>query len=67
MYEDYGYGVFSTIDERYLHTVTFEDGITKIPDYALYNATSVLYVTIPETVMEIGYGAFNGALGVTIY
>lgn len=42
-----------------LKKVVFEDGINKIPDYALAKNTSVETIDIPNTVSEIGTCAFS--------
>lgn len=42
-----------------LKKVVFEDGLTKIPDYALAKCSSVEKVEIPTTVSEIGTNAFT--------
>ena len=41
-------------------TVEFEDGYTRIPDYALKSAEGLTKVILPDTVVEIGYAAFAG-------
>lgn len=47
-----GYSTFTGC--KNLETVTFESGMTKIPDIALYYCESVKNVVIPEGVTEIG-------------
>ncbi len=61
MNEGNGYGCFR--DAKNLKKVVFEEGLKKIPDYALYDSDGVNLicdVTIPSTVEIIGQGAFNG-------
>ena len=43
--------------------VSFEAGITKIPDRALAGCDSITEVVIPDTVTEIGNSAFHGCEG----
>ncbi|MDR1642997.1 MAG: leucine-rich repeat protein [Clostridiales bacterium] len=52
-------GPFSGVSN--LTHVIFEDGTKKIPDYVLYDASSIVSVVFPDSVTEIGYYAFNGA------
>lgn len=44
-------------------TVEFEDGYTRIPDYALQAAEGLETVIIPDTVVEIGQRAFVNCTG----
>ena len=57
---------------RSLTTVIYEDGITEIPEYALYRSrqnaddiccTNITSITLPSTVKKIGTCAFNGCSG----
>ena len=48
-----------------LTTVTFADGLDKIPAYALDGLASITNVTIPSTVTTIGHYAFEGCKGLT--
>ena len=41
-------------------TVTFANGMTKVPNRVLLNANSVKKVILPETLTSIGYQAFSG-------
>ena len=43
-----------------IREVVFEDGITKIPDYACYGATNLENIILPESVTYIGASAFHG-------
>ena len=57
---DYG-GICSAFtDCKFLDTVIFEEGMTRIPDYALSGCKSVKNIVIPEGVTEIGADAFRG-------
>lgn len=44
-----------------IQTVTFAEGVTKIPDRTFYNVKSLKTVTIASTVTEIGEYAFYGS------
>ena len=46
-------------------SVVFAEGIQKIPDNTLCNASGVVSVTIPEGVKAIGYSAFKGCSSLT--
>ena len=50
---------FSALDKmEYLTKVTFADGMKTIPSYALYNATYVETVILPESISQISEKAF---------
>ena len=46
-------------------TVTFGDGVEKIPAYAFYGCNSLTSVTIPDSVTSIGGAAFYNCSGLT--
>ena len=50
---------------EYFNTVTIEDGVTSIGDYAFYNCTSLTSVTIPDGVTSIGDYAFYNCTSLT--
>lgn len=54
---------------KYLVAVDFGDApITEIGKRAFYGCTALAEITIPETVTQLGVGAFNGATGLgTVY
>ena len=41
-------------------TVQFEEGMTEIPNYALYGSSGIVSVKIPSSVTSIGSNAFKG-------
>ena len=45
--------------------VIFEQGMTKIPDYALYGASEITSISIPNTVTTIGNNAFSSCSSLT--
>ena len=55
---DYG-GESSFAECKNLETVIFEEGMEKIPSFALCECKSVKNITIPESVREIAYAAFK--------
>ncbi len=57
-YDNNRYGPFSGAE--YLKTVTFEEGMERIPNLILTKATKVTKIIIPSTVREIGGSAFSG-------
>lgn len=50
-----------------VETVSFENGLTEIGDYALLNATKVKTVNYPDTVKLFGQQAFKGATSLTSF
>ncbi len=48
-----------------LKSVTFEDGITNIPDCLFYYCASIEKIIIPDTVLTIGSSAFESCTGLT--
>ena len=59
--KDYSY--YSSVPwysyRSYVKTITIEDGVTSIGDYAFYNCTSLTSVTIGSGLTSIGDGAFD--------
>jgi hypothetical protein len=55
-----------TTGAQNLLSVTFEQGIPEIPEYAIYNSSSISTVTIPDSVNRIGTRAFEGFKGTFI-
>ena len=55
----YSYGVSTFTGCHNLETVIFEEGMTKIPDVALYCCESVKNIVIPEGVTIIGNRSFR--------
>ena len=53
---NYSYPVFRGCTN--LSSVIFEEGMTKIPDYALKGCTGLTEIVIPDSVTEIGKSAF---------
>ena len=60
-----GYDDSAFNNAKALERVEFEDGMTRIPSYALYECPTVKTVLIPESVTEIGFSAFSGCTGLT--
>ena len=54
---------FSSTDEHTVY-VKFED-MTKVPGYAFTMCTALVDFELPNSVTEIGYGAFGGCAGLT--
>ena len=50
-----------------LSKITFENGLTKIPEGILANTTKITSVTIPNSVTEIGISAFENSKITEIY
>lgn len=50
---------------KMIKSVSFPDGTTKIPNYALYHCTSLSNVTIPDSVDSIEEYAFMGCSSLT--
>ena len=48
-----------------LTSVTIDDSITNIGDWALANIPTLTSVTIPDSIIAIGYGAFTSCSGLT--
>ena len=42
-----------------LKSVTFEEGITKIPDNLFQNCQSLEYISLPDTIISVGSNAFK--------
>ena len=56
------------MDDEYngsITSVTVEEGVTSIGDYAFYDCTGLNSVTIPNSVTSIGEDAFYGCTGLT--
>lgn len=51
----------SAFSKSKLTSVIISEGIKKIDWFAFYTVPTLISITIPETVEEIGYGAFDGA------
>lgn len=45
-----------------LKSVTFEEGMTRIPNYLFWKCTGLEEVTIPDTITEISSGVFSGCI-----
>lgn len=48
-----------------IKSVTIENGVTSIGDWAFPCCKALASITIPGSVQEIGIGAFNGCSGLT--
>ncbi len=55
----------SVLNGSYVQKLTFEDGITAIPQYAASSAKHLKEVIIPDTVTSIESGAFTGCTSLT--
>ena len=51
------------LDKDKITTVTIEEGITSICENAFQNYTKLTVVTFPESVINVGAGAFGGCAG----
>jgi uncharacterized protein YjdB len=49
-----------------LENVTFEDGITMIPQYLFKNCPGIKQINIPDTVVEIKYRAFEKCINLSL-
>ena len=56
------YEANSTYVPEGLKTVTILDGATTIPNTAFYNLASIESISVPHSVVNIGYGAFQGTV-----
>ncbi len=50
----------SAFDDDYYTSVTIENGVTTIEDYAFRNCASMTAITLPASVTAVGYMAFAG-------
>ncbi len=53
------------INNELATSITIQDGVTAIPEYAFKNCSGLTSVTIGNNVTSIGYSAFGGCTGLT--
>lgn len=66
--EMYNYNSYDNLAPWHLngiYSVTIEDGVTSIGDYAFYRSYDLTDVTIPDSVTQIGKGAFYSCKSIT--